>query len=449
MSAGEELRSLAHRIVQLADGDEQIEVYASRGRSTTVKAYGGDVESLKSGASQGIGIRVVRDGRQGFASAGTLDPEVAVEMLADARGNADLAEPDDHVGLAVPDGVEQPQLQLLAPELLGLGDDERVRLALAVEAAVLGRDPRITGVRTATFSDGWGSAAIVSTTGVDIWSDGGSCSVSVSPLAVTDDETQIGFGVDAARHAGLLDVDAVGVEAIERTVEMLGAVKPASVRCTALLDKRVVASFMGIVAGTLSGDRATRGRSPFSDRLGDDIAVSGLTLVDDGTDPLSLSADVHDGEGLATRRNVLVDGGTLSMFLHHSESARRAGAVSTGSAMRGARSTPGVGVHSLAIAPGHDGFDDMVRSIGDGVYIQRVNGLHSGVNAVSGDISVGVQGRMIRNGQLAEPIREATIATTLQKMLLGVSGIGSDVERLPGGTTSVSMAIDDMSLSGT
>ena len=446
---GAALRDLARQIVDLAESDEQVEVYASQGRSTTVKAYGGEVESLKSGTSQGVGVRVVRDGRQGFASAGTLDPSVAREMLSEARENASLAEPDEFVGLATPDGVEQPELELLAPELLRMDDDERVRLALAVEAAVKGRDDRITGVRTATYGDGWGSAAIVSTAGIDIWSDGGSCSLSVSPLAVEGGETQIGFGVDAARHAALLDVDAVGAEAVERTVEMLGAVKPASLRCTALLDKRVVASFMGILAGTLSGDRVTRGRSPFAERMGEEIAVSGLTLVDDGTDPLSLSADVHDGEGLATRRNVLVDSGRLAMFLHHSESARRAGATSTGSAMRGARSTPGVGVHSLAIAAGDTSFDDMVRSIGDGVFIQRVNGLHSGVNAISGDISVGVQGRMIRNGQLAEPIREATIATTLQKMLLGISAIGSDLERLPGGTTSVSMAIDDMSLSGT
>ena len=108
---------------------------------------------------------------------------------------------------------------------------------------------------------------------------------------------------------------------------------------------------------------------------------------------------------------------------------------------------PGVGAGS--VGAGETSFDDLVAMAGNGVYIQRVNGLHSGVNAISGDLSVGVQGRMIRNGVLAEPIREATIATTLQKMLLGIERIGSDVERLPGGTQWVSMLLNDISLSGT
>ncbi len=449
-----DLSELARRLVSMARPGEQVEVYASRGRSTSVKAYGGEVESLKSGTSQGLGVRLVSGGRQGFASAGTLDLDVAIETLAEARDNASLAEPDEFAGLASPDGVPHPQLVTLDPALMELGDDERVRLAIAAEQSVLGRDPRITGVRTATFSDGWGEAAIVSTEGIDIWSNGGSCSVSVSPLAVVGDETQIGFGVDAAMHPRLLDFERVGNDAIERTVEMLGAVKPASAKLSAVLDKQVVASFMGIICGTLSGDRVSRGRSPFADRLGDTIAACGLTLIDDGTDPESLSADVHDGEGLATRRNVLIDEGRLAMFLYHSASARRASTTSTGSAQRGARSTPGVGVHSLSVGAGSVGtgdtsFDELVAMAGDGVYIQRVNGLHSGVNAVSGDLSVGVQGRMIRNGVLAEPIREATIATTLQKMLLGIERIGSDVERLPGGTQSVSMLLNDISLSGT
>ncbi|NOX28668.1 MAG: TldD/PmbA family protein [Actinobacteria bacterium] len=444
-----DLTELARRITALAGSGEQVEVYAARGRSTTVRAYEGEVESFKRGTSQGLGVRLVANGRQGFASAGTLDPDVAVETLAEARENASLAEPDEFVGLSEPDGVVAPDLVLLDPELHQLTDDQRVSYGLAVERAVLGRDPRVTGVRAAAFSDGWGEAAIVSTQGVDIWSDGGSCSVSVSPLAVDGDETQIGFAVDAARQPAALDIEAVGLEAIERAVEMIGAVKPESARLTAVLDKRVVASFMDIVAGTLSGDRVSRGRSPFAERLHETIGVPGLSLIDDGTDPESLSADVHDGEGLATRRNVLVDDGRLAMFLYHSASARRAATRSTGSALRGARSTPGVGVHSLSILPGDTGFDDLVSGVGEGVFIQRVNGLHSGVNSISGDLSVGVQGRMIRGGALAEPIREATIATTLQRLLLGINRIGSDVERLPGGTQSVSMSVDEISLSGT
>ena len=443
-----ELHDLAVRVVGWADDGEQLEVYASRGRSTSVFAYHGEVESLRSGTSQGLGIRIVSDRRQGFASAGSLDEEILRATLTEARENASLAEPDEHVGLAEPDGVPFPDIDLFDGRLHNVTDAQRVELALAAERSVTGRDARVQGVRTAVYGDGWGEAAIVSTTGVDVWSEGGSASVSVSPLAVDGEETQIGYAGAAGHHPDDLDLDEVGREAVERTVGMLGGVKPESRRVTALLEKRVVASLLGIVAGTLSGDSVTRGRSPFGDRMGEAIAVPGLTRVDDATNVESLAADIHDGEGLATRRNELIVDGVLNTFLYHTESARRAGATSTGSAARGARSTPGVGVQAMSFVPGDLDWDALIASVGEGVLIESVNGLHSGTNPVSGDISVGIQGHAIRNGQLAEPIREATIATTLQRLLLDIVHIGGDFEYLPSGTGSASLVVDGIALSG-
>ncbi len=439
---------MALRLLGMAVPGEQVEVYLARGRSTTVKAYGGEVESLKSGESHGAGVRVVSEGREGFASAGSLDPEILVEVLEEARSNAALSEPDPNVGLTGPDGVAEPSLELLDPELTEIEDSERIRLALDLEKRARSMDPRVSGVRTSVYSDGVGEVRIMSTEGIDTGSRAGSASISVSPLAVEGEETQIGFASDAARHPRRLDPAEVAAEAVERAVSMLGADKPASGRVTAVLDKRVVASFMALVGATLTGEMVRKGRSPFGDRLGEEIAVTGLTLVDDPTDPRSLAAGIHDGEGLAVRRNVLIGGGVLERILHNSETARWAGTHSTGSAVRSSRSTPGVGLHAMRIEPGDIAFDDILARVGDGVYIRSVNGLHSGTNLISGDVSVGIEGHLIRDGELAEPIREATIATTLQRMLRELALIGSDFEFLPGGTGSVTMAVDGIALSG-
>ncbi|HEC08396.1 MAG TPA: TldD/PmbA family protein [Acidimicrobiales bacterium] len=445
---GDQLGSMARRLLGMATKGEQIEVYLARGRSTTVKAYDGEVESLKSGESHGAGVRVVTEGREGFASAGSLDPAILVEVLDEARSNAALSEPDPNVGLTGPDGVVAPSLELLDPDLDRVEDSERIRLALELEKRARSIDPRVTGVRTSIYSDGIGEVRVVSTEGIDTGSRAGTASMSVSPLAVDGEETQIGFASDAARHPRLLDPAEVAAEAVDRAVSMLGADKPASGRMTAVLDKRVVASFMALVGATLTGEMVRKGRSPFGDRLGEEIAVSGLNLVDDPTDPESLAAGIHDGEGLAVRRNVLIGGGVLERILHNSETARWAGTRSTGSAVRGSRSTPGVGLQAMRIEPGDVGFADMLARVGEGVYIRSVNGLHSGTNLISGDVSVGIQGHMIRDGALAEPVREATIATTLQRMLRELVMIGSDFEFLPGGTGSVTMAVDGIALSG-
>ena len=444
-----DLSDLAASVVAQATGAEELEVYVSRGRSTTIKAYGGEVESLRSGTSQAIGVRVVVEGRQGFASAGSLDPDVVADTLAEARENLLFAEVDEHQGLAEPDGVPSPGLDLVDRAVLDMSEEDKIAVAIDLEKRCFDADERVSGVRTSAWSDGWGEAALASTTGIAVYSEGGSCSVGVQPLAVDGDETQIGYGGDAARRPDALDYDKVIEDAIEGATGLLGATKPSSERVTVVFEPSVAASFLGTVAGSLTGDRVLKGRSPFAERLGEAIAVPQLTLVDDPTDPRSLGADNHDGEGLAARRNVLIEAGVLGGFLHNSYTARRAGSVSTGSAVRGARSTPGVGLHAMTIVPGELSREAIFKSVGTGIFVRGVNGLHSGVNPVSGDFSVGAYGHRIRDGELAEPFREATIASTLQRMLLDLIIVGGDFEFLPSGTGMTSLAISDVSLSGT
>src|SRR5690606_29517789 len=137
-----------------------------------------------------------------------------------------------------------------------------------------------------------------------------------------------------------------------------------------------------------------------------------------------LGADSHDGEGLATRRNPLIEGGVLRGFLHNTMTGRRAGVPSTASAVRSYRTTPGVGAQALIMGLGSGTLDDLVAGVDHGILVQSMTGLHSGVNPVSGDFSVGVEGLMIRDGARAEPVREATVASTLQRMLLDISAVG-------------------------
>jgi PmbA protein len=116
--------------------------------------------------------------------------------------------------------------------------------------------------------------------------------------------------------------------------------------------------------------------------------------------------------------------------------------------VRGHRSTPGVGCQALALAPGTGTLDELIASVDRGFLVQALTGLHSGVNAVSGDFSVGAEGLMIRDGALAEPVREVTIASTLQRMLLDVRAVGGEIEWLPGGSAMPPIVIADIALGG-
>ncbi len=147
---------------------------------------------------------------------------------------------------------------------------------------------------------------------------------------------------------------------------------------------------------------------------------------------------------------MLIDGGVLRQFVHSSYSARRVGTKSTGNAVRGGfKGTPGVGCLALQLLPGGRDQDALIADVDDGVLIQSVSGLHSGVNPISGDFSTGASGLVIANGQLGGPIREFTIASTLQRMLLDVVEIGGDVDWLPMRAAGVSLVIRDVTMSGT
>lgn len=444
----EGLQALARAVVKRADPGEELEVVVARGTSTTVRAWGHAVESLTSATSAGVGIRVLVGEREGFAHAGSLDAAVVDEVLGEARDNAGYAEPDPWAGLAEPDGVAPPELAETGAAVAATAADDKVALALALEAAATGIDPRVTRVRTAIYSDSVGEVALASTRGIEVAERSGGCHLAVSALADDGTETLVGSGVDAGVDPARLDVEGTAADAVQRAVRLLGAGPVPSGRVTIVLEPRQAAGFLGLLGGTLTGERVVKGRSPFAERLGEAIAWPGLTLVDDPTDERSLAAERWDGEGLASRRTVLVADGVLRGHLHSSWTARRAGLASTASAVRGARSTPGVGCRALAVAPGDRTLEDLMGDLDGALLVQSMTGWHSGVNAVSGDISVGAEGLLIHGGEATQPVREVTLATTLQRLLLDVVAVGSQLEWLPGGTGSAALVVEGVTLSG-
>lgn len=448
----EELLEIGDRIIGWASDGEEVEAVVAHEHDTEVRAYDGEVEFFSSATSRGAGIRVVKlEGgrrRQGFAYAGSLDEDILAETLADARDNAEFGTPDEHLGLATPDDAAYASLDLFRDSLADISPDKKIELALGLERAVREGDPRIIGVESADYADSVSASAIVSTSGIRVAERDTSCHLTAFSIAQTDDDTQTGFGFSVGREPADLDLDAAAQDAIHRATRLLGAKKPHSQRTAVLLDPWVSAQLLGVVGGTLSGEAVIKGRSLFADRLDEQIATERITLVDDPTNPEAFTAGAADGEGLAARRNVLVESGRLKSFTHNSYTARRCGTSSTASAVRGVSSTPGAGCLALSLLPGSLSQEELCRKVGDGVLVQSVFGLHSGVNPVSGDFSCGAEGLHIRNGAAAEPLKEFTIASTIQKLLLNIAEIGSDLTWLPMRAAGISLLIEDVTVSG-
>ncbi len=446
-----DLLDIARRVAAVARPGEQIEAYVVRSRDTDVEIFGGEVESLTAAVIEGIGVRVIVDHRQGYAWAGSLERAVIDEALRDARDNAAFGEPDEFYGLVGPselDGVVPATLDLWRDDLERVTTDEKVRTALDLEQATKGADPRIRNVESTSYGDSLTEAAIASSSGVEAEQRRTTCSASSVAIADDGSGAQTGFGFVAGRTLADLDLDSVPRDAATRACRLLGAKPISGRRIPVILDPLVTRSVLGVLSSAFNGESVLKGRSMFAGREHEQIGATRVTVIDDPTDARALGSASHDGEGVPTRAVTLMADGVLQGFLHNGYTGHRSGVGTTGSAVRGYTSTPGVGVRALRLQPGDRSPDEIMASVPEAFYVQSVSGLHSGTNPISGDFSVGAEGLMVRGGSFAEPVREVTIASTLQRMLLDVADVGADLTFLPGAVAGMTVLLSEMTLSG-
>jgi PmbA protein len=447
-----ELSAIAGRGVAaaLAAGAGEAEAYASRDSGREVRVHGGEVESFTAATQSGLGIRAWSGGRVGYAYGTDLSEGGIGTIAARAAEAAAIADEDDSA--VAPDPAPVEALPGLShPSVAGWTTAQVAELALGVERAALDADDRVAGVEQAVYADSADRVAIASSVGVAGEFESSECFAYLQALAEGEGARETGLGFGLGRGPEDLDPEAIGREAAARATEMIGATKPDSRSCPVVLDPTVAASFAGLIGGALGAHAVQRGRSPFAGCLGDEVASDVFVLHDDGRDPGGSASAPFDGEGVPRRRTPLIEGGRLRAFLYDTYTAKREGVESTGNAARaGYRSQPRPAASNLIVSSGRSSFTELLAEAGDGVFVTDVAGLHSGVNPVTGVFSVGASGRAIRGGELAEPLREFTIAGDLVAMLGNVRAAGAEARWVPfgGSVCTPPLLIDAMAVSG-
>ena len=446
-----ELLELAQRIVERAASGEDVEAFLTHEREFEVKAYDGEVETSSAAEPRGAGIRVVTDHRVGFAFTTDLSEAGLGAALSDARDNARHTTPDEAVGL--PDR-EEP-----AAEVEGMFDatfedetaETKAAFAVELERVTRASDPRVRTVEEAGYSDSITDVAIASTKGVRASyrrSDAWCYSIAI---AGSDGDTEVGFEFGLARSLQGLDAADIGRRAAERALRVLGASKIPSERMPVVFDPYTSAQFLGVVARVLTGEAVQKGRSLFAGRLGDEVAATGINLVDDGRFEGAPGAAPWDDEGVPTRRTEVIEGGVLTSFLYDTVSARREGRSSTANAARsGFKTPPGPSPSNMAFDPTGETSEEVLRRAGRALLVQDFHGVHSGANPISGDFSVGVTGALLENGVVGRPVKEVTIAAPMLDILRSIVAVGDDRRWLPfggsfGGATTL---IAEMTVAG-
>lgn len=403
----------------------------------------GKIEQLERSESFDLGLRVFLGQRQAIVSTSDPAPRGFAALAERAVAMARVVPEDPFAGLpAAPDGLTVHALDLADPHEPSA--EELIARAAAAEEAALA----VPGVSNSEGADAsWSrhAIALVASNGFAGEYSRTGHSVSATALAGSGTGMERDYDYSAAVHlADLDDPAALGRHAGERAVRRLNPRRPKTAKLPVVFDPRVAGSLLGHLAGAINGAAVARGTSFLRDNLGERIMPPGTTVYDDPTRRRGLRSRPFDGEGMAGQKRAIIEDGVLTTWVLDWRSARQLGLASTGHASRGTSGPPSPATTNLWLAPGAMTPRALMADIREGLYVTELIGM--GVNGVTGDYSRGAAGFMIRDGELAEPVSELTIAGNLRDMLGRLHA--ADDLTFKRGTDAPTVRIDDLTLAG-
>jgi len=440
MSADLMLDLLRHARAAGADAADALLVSAT---SVSVTRRMGQTENLERSEGRDLGLRVFVGQQSAIVSSTAVDPAGFRALAERAIAMARVVPPDPHGGLAermaAPEDVALQLEDAAEPDVAALTD----RAATAEQAAL-----DVPGITNSEGADaGYGRTEIVLVTSAGFVGQYARTSHSVSATALAGSGTGMERDYDyssAVHLSDLEDAAAIGRVAAEKALSRLNPTRPRTARLPVVYDPRVSSSLIGSLLGAINGASIVRGTSFLKDRMGEQLFARGVFVHDDPRRVRGLRSRPFDGEGVPTRPRAIIEDGVLTTWLLDSRSARQLGLVSTGSASRGTGGPPGPSATNVTLAAGVATPDELMSDIVEGLYVTELMG--GGVNGITGDYSRGATGFMIRNGQLAEPVSEITIAGHALEMFRSL--VPANDLRLRRGMDAPTVRVEGLTMAG-
>jgi len=446
-----DLQSLAADLVKRAmtGGASAAEAVIQEGDEFSTSVRLGEVETLKESGSKAAGLRVFHGQRSASTYTSDFSREGLDRMVHSALELAKITSEDPFAGL--PDagqfGALTGNLDLYHEDVYSLPGEERISYARRAERAALDCDKRLTNSEGGSFDAATGHKVFANSAGFTGEYRRSYCSIAAVPIAKAEDGSmQRDYWYHVSRSLKNLESpEHVGRIAAERTLRRLGARKVKTAHVPVVFDPLVSRSIIEHIFEGVNGDSVYRGASFLAGKLGQKIAGDNVTVIDDGTMPGGFGTSPFDGEGIPTRRTVVVENGVLKSYLLNTYTARKLNLKTTANASRGLAGTPGIGLGNYFLQPGAESAKEIISSIDDGLYITEFLG--HGVNMVTGDYSRGVSGLWISGGEFAFPVEEITVGGNLKEMFFHITEIANDLE-FRGSIAAPTIRIDGLTVAG-
>lgn len=434
-------------------GGGEAELWVHRGRVRRYEASDGGIDAISLSDTLSLGVRVFRDGRMGFSYGFGESEDDVRRTVGAAIFCADASDRDDACGLpekgldgpAAPDGPGAPLL--FDPSCEGVGEREKADFARDLESRTLAVDPRMKRVRTASLTETVAEDRFRNSRGLSGAQRESLYFASVISVAEEGLEGQTGYGFGFARRFSDLRPGEIARESGRKALRMLKGRPMPTGRFKAILENEAAADLLEVLAPSFLAPQVAKGKSMLAGKIGQPVASRVVEVVDDPLDPGGTGATLFDGEGVPSRRNVLVRNGELASFLSDTFWGRKIGTGTTASLRRPApKVPPTVGTGGLRVTPGSRTWKQMLSELGNGIVLTEFLGIHT-ADPVSGDFSVGASGIRFEGGEEKEPVRGFAVSGNVLSLLRDVVTVGNDF-RWFGGTGCPSLAVAGLEIGG-
>jgi len=427
-------------------GADEAEVFLQTGEDFDVDVRMGEVETLTQAGAKGLGLRVFVDKRMAFVSTTDFEPRVIDELITDAVRLAKTAGRDRFNGLPDVGPGNLPHLDLYDPKVISVSADKKIEMARETDRAAFDYDLRITNSRGAGFASHYGTRILANSNGLLYENSYTECGISCAPVAEENGEKQIGHYWSSTRFFDRLETPSeIGRIAAMESIRKLGARKVETQKVPVVFSWMVGPTLLSAIFSALDGESVHRGISFLKNMQGKQIASENVTVIDDPLMPAGLGSMPFDGEGVLTRTKTVIDKGILQLYFYDARTARKYGEQPTGNARRGYSGTPSVGPMNFYLKPADLDPSEIILGIDNGFYVTDTIG--RGANTVTGDFSVGASGMWIKDGELAFPVQEVTIAGNMLDMMKNIEQVANDAKFISS-IVSPTFKISEMTISG-
>ncbi|HPY55773.1 MAG TPA: TldD/PmbA family protein [Sedimentibacter sp.] len=448
-----EMKSLIDKIFQKGreKGLNDMEVYYSAGSSLTLKVFQKELETYNLSESEGLSLRGVYKGKMGYSYTEKVDETSIDQLVRDVLENAVIIDSDDEEFI-FEGSKEYIKVDSFNPALSNVSEEKKIEFVKSLEEEAFKLDKRIESVEVCVYGDGYGEIIMSNTKGLFLQDKSNIAYTYIVVVAKEGEDIKTGMAYRTGNDFNKFNARDIAKEAVDEALALLGAKSVKSGDYNVIIRNSAAADLLEAFTGIFSAEAVQKNLSLLKGKLNEKIASDKFTLIDDPYMESGLASKSFDGEGVACKYKKVVDKGVLKTYFHNLKTAKKDGVETTGNASKGSyKSSLGISPSNFYVEKGERRLNEMITDINKGILITELQGLHSGLNTVSGDFSLAALGFLIENGKISRPVEQITVAGNYFEMLKNIEETGSDLKfGLPGGSYigSPSLKIKKLSIAG-